>query len=166
MATAPDATPVVIPPEVAEVLLCGAMMHLGSRDSALTPECETASGARFDPGSDRILVYLPTARADSTLANLRDNGRAALTICRVTDNVSIQLKGRFLGARPGEAADRRYLEWLLDRRQRELAEVGMPRSYSSRLVWWPCVAIEIQVEEIFDQTPGPRAGEPLPLPEA
>ncbi len=34
----------------------------------------------------------------------------------------------------------------------------MPRAIARRMIWWPSVAIEIEVADVFVQTPGPGAG--------
>jgi hypothetical protein len=39
-----------------------------------------------------------------------------------------------------------------------LDSVGVPRRVSGRLAHWPAFAIDLRVEETFDQTPGPHAG--------
>jgi hypothetical protein len=39
-----------------------------------------------------------------------------------------------------------------------LDEIGLPRRIFRSVSHWPAFAVEITVEEVFDQTPGPRAG--------
>ncbi|MNC96046.1 hypothetical protein D3C83_133170 [compost metagenome] len=39
-----------------------------------------------------------------------------------------------------------------------LDEIGLPRRVFLSVNHWPAFAVEIAVEEVFDQTPGPRAG--------
>jgi hypothetical protein len=43
----------------------------------------------------------------------------------------------------------------------QLAAVGVSRTLSRRVAWFPSVAIEVRVSEMFEQTPGPNAGVPL-----
>jgi hypothetical protein len=40
-----------------------------------------------------------------------------------------------------------------------LEEVGVPREVSGRMSGWPAHAIDVQVVDVFEQTPGPGAGE-------
>jgi hypothetical protein len=42
-----------------------------------------------------------------------------------------------------------------------LDAIGLPRRVTHRIAHWPAFAIEMTVEQIFDQTPGPKAGVPL-----
>jgi hypothetical protein len=39
-----------------------------------------------------------------------------------------------------------------------LDSVGLPRGISRTMSRWPSFAVDIAVEAIFEQTPGPRAG--------
>ena len=43
----------------------------------------------------------------------------------------------------------------------DMALVGVPRSMTARLVWWPSRAIQMDVRELFLQTPGANAGRRL-----
>jgi hypothetical protein len=106
-------------------------------------------------------VYLPSAVAGPTLQNLEDNGRIAMTLTRPIDHKSVQLKGRALRTRPSEASDRELQAVHRAALTEQFAAVGVPRSATRRLVWWPSVAVEVELEQVFTQTPGPRAGEPI-----
>jgi hypothetical protein len=39
-----------------------------------------------------------------------------------------------------------------------LAQIGIPRRVTRAVTCWPAFAIQMKVEEIYDQTPGPKAG--------
>ena len=39
-----------------------------------------------------------------------------------------------------------------------LASVGLPRRVGRRLTTWPAHAIDVDIAEVFAQTPGPGAG--------
>lgn len=151
----------LIPPEIAEFLGQGLIMYIGSRAPDLAPECVLATGARVEKGGDEITIWVPEVFAGTTLANLRDNGQATLTVVRVTDSRSIQIKGRYVADRAATGDDRLHIDGLLERRREELAVVGLPRSVTTRMVVWPSVAIRVRAAEFFLQTPGPHAGRSL-----
>lgn len=154
-------TSAVVPPEIAEFLAKGLIMYIGSRGPDLAPECVLATGARVEEGGRELTVWVPEIFAGATLANVRDNGQVTLTVVRVTDSRSIQLKGTYIADRPAGEDDRAHLDELVERRTGELALVGLPRSVSTRMVIWPAVALRMRATEFFLQTPGPRAGRPL-----
>jgi hypothetical protein len=45
-----------------------------------------------------------------------------------------------------------------DRWLDRLASIGLPRPTFANYLTWPCVAIRLRVNAIFNQTPGPGAG--------
>ena len=43
-----------------------------------------------------------------------------------------------------------------------LSELGLARKFTRAITHWPAFAIDMKVENVFDQTPGPKAGSPMP----
>lgn len=161
MAKGDSATSPPLCDEVVELLGSGVVMVVATRDAALTPELVPAMGSR--PGRDRrtLTVFVPRALAGATLANLADNGRLAITATRPADHKSMQIKGSARGGRDAADADRPMLEMLRGAMIEQLASFGMPRAITRRLTFWPSVAIDVDVNDVYVQTPGPGAGRPL-----
>jgi hypothetical protein len=151
----------VISPELAAFLEGGNSIYLGTRDRDLVPHGTRLWGARIGADGRALTVYLPEAAAARPLANLRDNGQAAVAFARPTTHQACQVKGTFAGACQGTEGDRdrvgRYREAFFA----DLLAVGFSRELLERWQGWPCLAIEIHVTRLYDQTPGPRAGRPL-----
>lgn len=171
MAARPPAAPPSAPPaapsfrltdEVLELLSSGVDISVATRDAALAPECTFAMGLRVHADRRVVTVFVPRALAAATLRNLEDNGQIAATFARPCDHKTIQLKGRFLGARDAGPADRELQEMYRGAYGEQLALLGIPRAYTRRLAWWPSVAVDFEVHEAFGQTPGPGAGARLP----
>lgn len=118
-------------------------------------------GARVEPDRRELTVFLPAATADSTLANLRDNGRIAVCFSRAADHRSIQVKGRMLDERAGDEADREVVERYRAAVAQEWGFVGLPSRITFRVAAWPSRAVRLSIESVFVQTPGPGAGAPL-----
>jgi hypothetical protein len=104
---------------------------------------------------------LPTATASRTLSNLGENPRIAVTVSLPRTHRTLQLKGGVVNARPARDDERP----LVERRFAEFAacveEVGVSPWVTATVTRWPCWAVEFRVEDLFVQTPGPRAGQPL-----
>jgi hypothetical protein len=147
--------------EVIELLSSGVVMSVGTRDSALAPECTPAMGSRVNRDRRSLTVFVPKVLADATLANLRDNGQIAVNIVRPSDDKSVQLKGRVRDVRDATEADRATQEQQRSGLVEQLAFVGLPRAITRRMTWWPSVAIDIDVDDAFVATPGPEAGQRL-----
>jgi hypothetical protein len=147
--------------EVVDLLGSGVVMSLGTRGAALVPECVPAMGSRVHRDRRTLTVFVARALLGETLANIDDNGQVAVCLTRPSDEQSMQLKGRARSVREATDADRGALELARGGMVEQLAVVGMPRAMSRRMAFWPSVAIDIEVKDVFVQTPGPTAGLPL-----
>jgi Pyridoxamine 5'-phosphate oxidase len=147
--------------EIAELVASGVDIVVATRDRDLAPESMAAVGGWVHPDGHTLTVYLPELLATATERNLRENGEVAVTMSRPADHKSVQVKGKFVALRPSSEADRQLQ--LVGRAAlvEQFVIVGVPRSTTRRLVWWPSLALEVRAESVFEQTPGPRAGEPL-----
>jgi hypothetical protein len=148
----------LIPPDVAGFLDSGPSILVGTCSAEGVPSCGYGLGVRADGG--RLWVFLPVAFSAGLVADLRATGEIATTCSRPGDHQTVQLKGRVLTIRDGDAADRAVVERHRGRWIEELERVGTPRHSILRVVHWPCHAVEFEVREIFSQTPGPGAGAP------
>jgi hypothetical protein len=152
-----DAT---ITPDLAAFLQSGLIMFLGTRSADLTPTSVIAAGLRVDD-PQRITVFVAEAVGGPTFNNLADNGEMALTMSNVLDHRSIQIKGRRLVEGPASEIDRAFQAQYMERLRAELTMLGVPRSVAARVVWWPSRAIQMDVRDLFLQTPGANAGRRL-----
>jgi hypothetical protein len=147
--------------EIAELVASGVDVYVATRNRDLEPESMLAMGARVHADGHTLTVYLPEAPAAVTQNNLLENGEVAVTLNRPSDHKSVQVKGKCQGLRPSNEADRQLQMMARAALVEQFVVVGIPRSTTRRIVWWPSLALEVKVEAVFEQTPGPRAGEPL-----
>lgn len=147
--------------ELGELIASGVDIYVATRDATLEPESMLAIGAKIHDGRCAISVYLPEVVSAPTLRNLADNGQIALTISRPRDHRTVQLKGTATGTRRAEAVDKELILVARAALVEQFACVGIPRSATRRLVWWPSIAVDVEVSDVFEQTPGPQAGFPL-----
>src|SRR6201999_1918943 len=101
-----------------------------------------------NPGRCVVTLYVPEATGHKTLANLRDNGRIAVTFSRSLDHRSIQIKGPVTQIRPSVESDRAHHERYRALFIESLAIVGVPRRITERAAYWPSIAVDIAVEEL------------------
>jgi len=134
---------------------------MGTRDAKLVPDTTRVMGIVVHRDCERATVFLPYATGRKALANLEDNGRVAVTCSHPVSHLTFQLKGNVLSLRPAKANERDVVERYLDAFSRLLEQVGVAPEVSSRMSGWPAHAVEMQVREIYEQTPGPGAGERL-----
>jgi len=136
----------------------GVSVLVGSRDAKMSPTGMRGIGVKVHADRKVLTVFLPNATGERTLANLRANGRIALTFTRPIDHRSMQLKGKAHAFRAATEDERPLLESAVEAWARYLEVVGLPRALGSRLTYWPSTAVDVVVESIFHQTPGPSAG--------
>jgi hypothetical protein len=146
--------------QLAEFLHGGLIIYLATRSADLRPTSIIASGLRVEHPR-RVTVFVTEAMGPLTFANLADNGEMAITMVKVTDHRSIQLKGRKLVDAPASEADRVFQQAYMERLRPELMLVGVPRSVVNRLAWWPSRAIQMSIRDLYLQTPGVDAGRRL-----
>lgn len=158
---ASDSTAPPLCNEVIELLSSGVVMSVGTRDETLTPECAPAMGSRVQRDRKGLTVFVPRAMSRATLVNLAANGQIAVNVVRPSDDKTIQIKGRARAVRDATDSDRAMQESQRGALVEQLAVVGLPRAIGRRITWWPSVAIEIDVDDVFVGTPGPDAGKRL-----
>lgn len=136
---------------------------VGTCSRELVPDCVRGMGVRIWPGASQLTVLLPAATARASIENLKGNPRLAVTLSHIPTHKTMQVKGAVLAVRDGSEQDRelatRYREKLAD----DLAFVGQPAANTLRLGIWPCHAVDLEIEVVYAQTPGPVAGVKMPL---
>jgi hypothetical protein len=147
-------------PAMAAFMTSPVMIIIGSRDGSRQPAIGRGLGVRIE--NETVELVFSAWQWPATRANLRANGDVAITFSRPADYVTYQLKGR--------AAIRDCVPSDLERCKRyckEITEVlrslGLPPQLIAPLLSdRDLVAARVQITDVFVQTPGPRAGEPLP----
>lgn len=112
----------------------------------------------------RVRVLLD-GHDEAALANLAAGRPVAVTGADVVSLRSVQLKGTSAGVTSSEPGDAervaRHTRAFFDDVE---ATDGTPRHVLERLAPDDVVAVEIEVADVFDQTPGPSAGRSLQVP--
>lgn len=136
----------------------GTSIFLGTIGSDGRPLCCRAIAIRSDNNLATVTVYLPIATSRETLANLATTHRIAVVVTKPIEHATVQLKGRSRDARFARADEETFVKSRLEGFADVLDRLGIPRRVTRSIAHWPAFAIEVDVEDIFDQTPGPRAG--------
>lgn len=152
---------VAVPGKLTSLLEGLVAVHVATRDAALVPDEVMAAAALLEPDGRSLTVYLPDATAGTALANLRDNGEVAVVLSQPLTHRTVQLKGRVETLRAAREEEREAVERFAAAFDAEVAAIGLPPAALRRRNRWPCTAATFAVREAYEQTPGPRAGEPL-----
>jgi hypothetical protein len=143
--------------ELAELLESGVAMLGAWAGADLVPEAFRVWGASVDEGGR--LRALASADASRTVVDLAAGSRVAVVLTDITSFRSVQVKGSSAGpaALPGPgdvACMRRYNE----RFAAALAGIGHPPSLFERLRPPSVFVVSVEIDTLYDQTPGPTAG--------
>ena len=149
----------MIPQPVFDLLQTGVSIIVGTRDSTLMPESTRAWGIRAGKDRRSVTIFLTEAISRKTIENLKENGLVAISCTRPTDHVACQLKGRVRTIRPADQRDRESSSDWHREFVEELVAIGVPADLCEAWITSPALAIDIDVTDVFHQTPGPGAGE-------
>jgi hypothetical protein len=145
-------------PSIVRYLGNGMSIVIGTVDAAGWPATCRAVALAGHEDALGVTVYLPVVTAAETIANLATNGRIAIVSSCPTDHGTVQLKGRSRSVRVACESEAEVVRAQMERFADVLDQVGVPRRIARSLAAWPAFAVDVEVEAVFEQTPGPRAG--------
>lgn len=144
-----------------EFLEQGLAIHIGTRNARMEPNGCRVTAVMVEDQGRQLIAYLPKAATPAVLEDLRDNGQAALSFARPSDDRAVQVKGEFIDSRDADDNEQGFVLGQLQALLRQLEMIGIPAKASSNWKMWPCIVVRIRVTAIFSQTPGPDAGSVL-----
>ena len=156
----------MIDAEAAALFESGVSLIVCTVDARGMPDAGRAWSAKVLGGGTRLRISV-SDDSETLIANLAATGRVAVTFTEIEELTSYQVKGHLTSALGPESSDDRA------RREAYITEFagnvnrvdGTPLETIDRLMPRAFVVFEMDVDEVFDQTPGPAAGRQLaPLP--
>jgi hypothetical protein len=132
-------------------------LAVATQDGNLMPEATRALTLRC-LADDRVVVWFPAGIAARAQANLARDPRLAVAVSRPSTHQTFQLKGRAVSVRAAGPEARATIDQAFAAFLQEAGAVGMPPRLLQPIVLWPALEVEIEVSEVYDQTPGPGAG--------
>ena len=134
--------------------------HAGTRDRNLVPHGHTICGWTLAPDGHTLTILVPESGRAHLIESLEDNGQVAVTIEQYPEHEAYQFKGRYLRHRPAAAPDIEVTQRIREDFMRSVlpiaGEVAVPALRA--FVQSPVLAVDVDVQEIYVQTPGPGAG--------
>ena len=147
--------------ELVTILESGAGLVVGTVSADGEPRADRAWAASVVDADSRRLRFVMSADDPAVVDNLQ-SGTVSLTGAEAISYQSVQLKGRPVVVESPTAADvelaRLQSETFFEAVHRS---DGNPVEALRRILPHRMVAVEMIVEETFDQTPGPSAGTAL-----
>jgi len=153
----------VLDPEIVAFLESGCALIVGTVAHDGTPYATRAWGMTITSRDEPLTVRLLLDAADDvTIEHLGQSGRVAITATSVPTLKSRQLKGRASSVSPATDADLDRAAQYCEQFYGDICRTEhTPRALPERLTPADYVACTIEIDELFDQTPGPGAGAAL-----
>lgn len=140
----------------------GLSVIIATADSERVPACCRAVAVRTNDDFETLTVYLPVATSHETLANIATTRRLAVACSEISTHETTQIKGVTRAVRLAPPEDEAFVRDRLEGYAESLEHIGVPLRITRTVAHWPAYAVDVTVEEVFDQTPGPNAGNPIP----
>lgn len=147
--------------ELRGFLESGLSIVVATRDGELQPDGAVALAARVHDDGAHLTLFLYQDAGRRLLRNLRTYPQMGIYFDRPTTHRACQVKGLYTSSRRARLAERPLIERQGGEFVTDLEAIGIPRAMTTGWKGWPCMAIELQVTELYEQTPGPGTGEPL-----
>jgi hypothetical protein len=148
-------------PGLIAMMARGMSVHVGSRDAQLRPSAMRAMGSSLDAAGGTVTVYLARRQAQQLLADIAETGAIAVMFSSPSTHRTVQLKSGAATSRPAGESDRPVLESYLAAMEQEILRVGYPPAITRALLAFDIAdlaAVTFAPEQVFEQTPGPKAG--------
>jgi len=139
----------------------GVSVIVGTVDADGIPTCCRGIAISSKDDFDTVTVYVPAATAQETVANVATTRRVAISCSHPLSHESVQIKGLTRGVRLAPAGDEQFVQGSLDEFGAVLEQIGLPLRVTRSVAHWPAFAIDVSVEQVFNQTPGPKAGQAI-----
>jgi hypothetical protein len=149
----------VLGPGLVAFIHGGVAVGVATRNRDLRPAYTRGWGPAV--AADRLWLTLCViaARGSPSRENLEGNGAIAVVFNPPTVGQALQLKGAVVEAREPVAGDLERAEQHLEAFAAEAERVGASPGNAQRLfVHRDFLAVTLSIDEVFDQTPGERAG--------
>jgi len=139
-------------------------INVAARDAENRPAVARAFGCSVSADRRAITVFLAPLRAETVLRNLRDNGVIAVVVSRPGNHETLQVKGAVKEIRRVTPRECDTMMQYLQSFKAELTGIGYAPDIVDNLapeVNAECMAVTFEPAQLFEQTPGPRAGQRL-----
>ena len=136
----------------------GVSVIVGSVDTEGNPSCCRAVGLKTDDDLATVTVFVPVATSKDTIANVAATERLAIVTTHPISHCATQLKGIVQRSRPARDDEETFIVGHFAGFGGVLNIIGYPLRVTRSITNWPAFALEMRVDEIYEQSPGPKAG--------
>jgi hypothetical protein len=153
--------PSLLPDDLLAMMTRGVSVHVASRDLALRPSVMRALGSSVSADGRSITVFVSRRQSGQLIQDVAATGHLAAVFSEPATHRTVQVKATRATLRDARPDDEPVLARYLASMEHEIQRVGYPPFMTRAMLAHrreDLVAISFEVEQAFDQTPGPKAG--------
>lgn len=149
--------------EQAAFLAGGVSLIIASRDMRRVPSLVRALGCRVEADRRTLTMWLEAAASRQVLRDIAATGQVAAVFSQPSTHHTLQVKGNDARVVASAAGDAELIEQHRQAFAADLVRSGYPREFALAIhATAPgdeIAAVAFSVDAIFEQTPGPGAGQ-------
>lgn len=152
---------IILPESLIAFVQSGVSITVGSRDARHVPSLTRALACRVLPDRQTVQLWLSHSQSRQLRLDCAASDAIAAVFSEVTTDRTYQIKGRAVTQLPSSKADQSVLEEHKTAFGDEVAQIGFARAFTHALMHTPdddVVVLQFCAQSVFDQTPGPNAG--------
>ncbi|MGH8491905.1 MAG: hypothetical protein ACRERR_02185 [Moraxellaceae bacterium] len=154
-------TPSLLTDDIARFMQSGISISVASRDVRRVPSLARAAGCHVSADHQQVTLLLLPTQARQLLADIAASGVIAVVYSSPNTNRTLQVKGRLLSLQEATPSD----AGLAQQHREAFAKILIPLGYAHDLAFavhcqntTGMMAVVFSPTDIFEQTPGPKAG--------
>jgi len=132
-------------------------ISIGTRSSELIPEYCRVLGAHVLE-NDFIKFFIAKSTVGETINNIKDNKLISINFASPLSSESYQFKGENIKFTDCDETGQKRVDEYMSAFNDYLLKIGLSDGLIYKWPSNPCIAIEMKVEDIFDQSPKIGAG--------
>lgn len=141
--------------EVTSIWLCNA-------NPRLETDMVRLMGIIVDADCQHVTVFVPVRQGRTVISNLNTTDKISFLTADVYLYESYQIKGKYISNRACTPEEVAYQIAYIDKFTDALVTQGFPKKPAYGVyLQQPCIAVGIQVEEVYEQTPRKGTGQKL-----
>jgi len=147
----------MITQKLKEYLTLGLGMGMGTRDAELTPDFNRVLGG-YAVDTEHVTLFIDEPSSWKTLENIRDNQMVSLVMVNVANVESYQMKGKCTGIAKLTEEEQRIFKNYMELFDEMATSIGLYPGLVYRYPHSDMIAVTMEVNEIFEQTPRKGTG--------
>ncbi len=157
---------ILLPASLIAFMQSGVSITVGSRDARHVPSIVRALACRVLEDRQTVRLWLCASHSRQLRLDCAASDMIAAVFSEVTTHRTYQVKGNSVSQLTSAAADHVIVDEHKNQFAHELAQIGFNRAFTHGLMHVAqddVVIVQFRAQTVYDQTPGPNAGQKVEI---